>query len=306
MAQQQMTPEQSQELQERLSRMSPEELRQYQKQNCIFCHIASGKQEAKKIYEDINCIGVLDINPANAGHILLLPKEHYAVLPLVPEDILGHLAMVAKAISNIMLKALESKGTTLFIANGAAAGQKAQHVMMHIIPRDEKDGLNISIPKYRINESQLKQIKERLATRIKELLNYSEKEPKTLEEKKEEKEQTIPAMADIKREGLLVNRKEEPKEIEFEEKKEIEFEESKEIEFEEKKEIEEKSNLDDDKKISQKKPVRKRKKIKDNEDEIEEDEKEDDEDDGKRESKEDTANKPKSGVDLDVIAKLFG
>ncbi len=330
MAQQQMGPEQAQELQERLSRMSPEELREYQKQNCIFCHISSGKQQAKKIYEDINCLGVLDINPANAGHVLLLPKEHYAVLPLVPDDILGHLGMVAKAISNVMLKALEAKGTTIFVANGAAAGQKAQHVMVHIIPRDEKDGLNIAIPKYRINETQLKQIKDRLAPRVKELLNYAEQK-KEAEEKKEGKEPeviahqdkksasagdtTIPAMIDVKPQQLMTQEKKAivPFERESaEEQEEPAGSKSQDAVFEE-----EESSSTEEKKPTRKSAARKRKKAADDEkldsdddtdeeNNDEESKEDDDTSDSEEQAEEDTQDKPKARVDLDVIAKLFG
>ena len=74
--QQQMTPEQAKQLQERLSKMSPEELKAYQKQQCIFCQIIEGKVQSKKIFEDEHSIAILDINPANPGHTLLLPKEH--------------------------------------------------------------------------------------------------------------------------------------------------------------------------------------------------------------------------------------
>ena len=49
---QQLTPEQQKEMEEKLKNMSPEELMEFQKQQCIFCQIISGKIPAKKIYED--------------------------------------------------------------------------------------------------------------------------------------------------------------------------------------------------------------------------------------------------------------
>ncbi len=74
MAEQQMSEEQVAELQEKIKNMSPEELKEFQKQQCIFCQIISGKVASKKIYEDEKCIAILDINPANPGHLLLMPK----------------------------------------------------------------------------------------------------------------------------------------------------------------------------------------------------------------------------------------
>lgn len=110
-------------------------------QNCIFCHIINGRVPAKEVYSDSKVKAILDINPANPGHVLILPKEHYLIFPQVPEDVLGYLAMVSKAISKACIRALKVQGTNIFIANGAAAGQKAQHVMIHVVPRKEADGL---------------------------------------------------------------------------------------------------------------------------------------------------------------------
>ncbi|MBI2146433.1 HIT domain-containing protein [Candidatus Woesearchaeota archaeon] len=135
-----LSPEQ-QALQEKIKNMSPEELREFQKQQCIFCQIITGKIPSKKIYDDANSLAILDINPAARGHILLLPKEHYGILPQMPDDLLGALFSTAKRLSQVVLKVLKVSGTTIFVANGLAAGQKAPHVMLHIIPRKEGDGL---------------------------------------------------------------------------------------------------------------------------------------------------------------------
>ena len=135
------TEEQRKQWEEKIKNMSPEELQELQKQQCIFCQIVTGKIPSKKVYEDSICLAILDINPATKGHILLLPKEHYAIMPQVPEKILGHLSIVAKHVSQVVLKILRTDGTTVFIANGAAAGQRAQHFMIHLIPRRSGDGL---------------------------------------------------------------------------------------------------------------------------------------------------------------------
>ena len=160
-------------LQEKLKNMSPEELREYQKKNCIFCQIVVGNVASKKIYEDNKVIAVLDINPANPGHLLVMPKEHYAIMPLMPEDLLGHLAMVTKALSHALLKALKAEGTTIFIANGMSAGQRAQHFMLHIIPREEGDNIGLMIPQNNISENDLVTIQQRLVARVNELFGAS-------------------------------------------------------------------------------------------------------------------------------------
>jgi len=166
MPQQQMTEEQLQELQEKIKNMSPEELKEFQKKQCIFCHIISGKVQSKKIYEDDKCIAILDINPANPGHVLLLPKEHYSIMPQVPEEEISHLFMISKTISNAVLRSLGVQGTNIIVQNGIAAGQKAQHFMVHIIPRKEKDGLNFELPQKEIPENELEAIRKKLETKL--------------------------------------------------------------------------------------------------------------------------------------------
>ncbi len=166
MPQQQMSEEQLQELQEKIKNMSPEELKEFQKRQCIFCHIVEGKVQSKKVYEDDKCMGILDINPANPGHVLLLPKEHYSIMPQVPEDEISHLFIIAKTISNTALRSLGVQGTNIIVQNGIVAGQKAQHFMIHIIPRKEKDGINFELPQREIPEEELEVIRKKLETNL--------------------------------------------------------------------------------------------------------------------------------------------
>jgi len=185
-----MTEEEQKELQEKLKNMSPEELKEFQKKQCIFCHIISGKVQSKKIFEDDKTIAILDINPANPGHILLLPKEHYAVMPQLPEDELQHIFKIAKQMSNVILKGLGVDGTNIIVANGIAAGQKAQHFMIHIIPRQPKDGLTFELPQKKIEDKELDEISKKLSNKLTELTGVKLKESKVVEgdfkEKKEE------------------------------------------------------------------------------------------------------------------------
>lgn len=162
MTDQQPTPEQMKELQEKVKNMSPEELREFQKKQCVFCQIIGGKIPAKEVYSDEHSYAALDINPAAPGHILLLPKEHYSIMPQVPEQVLQHLFIAAKKLSNSLLRALGAEGTNILVANGQAAGQKAQHFMIHIIPRKQKDKVVFNLPQRQIKPEELSSIGNKL------------------------------------------------------------------------------------------------------------------------------------------------
>ena len=62
-----------------------------QKKQCIFCKLISGEMEAKKVFEDDITIAMVDIHPAIKGHTLFMPKEHYPILPYMPQDEFKHL-----------------------------------------------------------------------------------------------------------------------------------------------------------------------------------------------------------------------
>lgn len=47
--------------------------------NCIFCKLANGDIPTNTIYEDADFRVILDASPATKGHVLILPKQHYAI-----------------------------------------------------------------------------------------------------------------------------------------------------------------------------------------------------------------------------------
>ncbi len=177
---QQLSEEQRKQLEEKLKSMTPEQLKELQKQQCVFCQIASGKVPSKKVYEDQKCLAVLDISPASKGHLLLLPKEHYAVMPQVPEETIGHLFVVAKNLSQVLLKTFKADGTTVFIANGAAAGQRSQHFLVHVIPRKGGDGL-LNVEEKLVDQEMVSKVRNAVEGKLQELLG---KKPELKKEQK--------------------------------------------------------------------------------------------------------------------------
>ncbi len=137
-----------------------------EEQQCVFCHIASGKIPAKKVYDDDKVAAVLDINPATPGHILLVPKQHVAIMPQMSDDLIAHLGMVAKQLSHAVIRALKVDGTSVFIANGIAAGQRAPHFLLHVIPRSQNDDVGLHLPIVKIDQKNSDAIFEKLGAAI--------------------------------------------------------------------------------------------------------------------------------------------
>lgn len=195
-----------------ISTLSPNEIVELQKKNCIFCKIIKREIPSYDIYRDDKVLVILDINPANEGHCLILPIDHYQILPQIPEKIISHMAVIAKRTSKLILKSLGVKGTTLFIANGAMAGQKSPHFMIHLIPRKQNDML-FHINKKNIDKKILENLKTKLSIRISQLTgkklqlenkNENKREDKKFQEE-DNKEKESKINNNLEKENLVKN-----------------------------------------------------------------------------------------------------
>lgn len=113
------------------------------KVNCIFCKIAAGEIPSATIYEDEDFRVILDIEPASKGHALILPKEHYANLYELEDEIAAKALVLAKKIITRLTDILGCDGYNIVQNNGAVAGQTVFHYHMHLIPRYEQDTVDI-------------------------------------------------------------------------------------------------------------------------------------------------------------------
>ena len=114
--------------------------------DCIFCKIVAGEIPCFKVYEDSATLAFMDINPVGVGHVLVIPKKHFANVVAVSEDAIGAVAAAARKVARAVQAALEPPGLNLLQCNGEAAAQSVEHFHMHVIPRRIDDGLNMNWP----------------------------------------------------------------------------------------------------------------------------------------------------------------
>ena len=111
--------------------------------NCIFCKIANGDIPAATIYEDEDFRVILDLGPASKGHALILPKEHYANLYELSDELAAKVLGVAKKVITKMTDVLDCDGYNIVQNNGEVAGQTVFHFHMHLIPRYKYDQVGL-------------------------------------------------------------------------------------------------------------------------------------------------------------------
>lgn len=107
--------------------------------NCIFCKLANGIIPTNAIYEDEDFKIILDASPATKGHALILPKEHYADVYAIDDEILAKAAKLAKKTIAHETKVLGCDGYNIVQNNGEVAGQTVFHFHVHLIPRYATD-----------------------------------------------------------------------------------------------------------------------------------------------------------------------
>lgn len=111
--------------------------------NCIFCKIAAGEILSATLYEDDDFRVILDIEPASKGHALIIPKEHYANLYELDDELAAKAMVLAKKMITKLTDILECDGYNVLQNNGPAAGQTVFHFHMHLVPRYKNDNVKI-------------------------------------------------------------------------------------------------------------------------------------------------------------------
>ena len=113
------------------------------KDDCIFCKIVKGEIPSATVYETPEFKAILDIAPANKGHVIMITKEHYDNIFQIDAEtaskIFSHATVIARAIK----AETGCDGMNVLQNNGEVAGQTVNHFHLHLIPRYKDDAVKI-------------------------------------------------------------------------------------------------------------------------------------------------------------------
>lgn len=124
------------------------------KSECPLCKMIDEKT-LNSIYDENGVIAFLSDTPSAEGHVIVMPKEHYPIIELVPDFVVAKVFVAVNKLSTQIFDAMNIQGTNIIVNNGVAAGQQIAHFMVHIIPRKEKDGLDFSWNPKQLNEEEM-------------------------------------------------------------------------------------------------------------------------------------------------------
>ena len=134
--------------------------------DCVFCKIRDGEMPAMRVYEDERTLAIMDINPVNSGHCLVISKAHAATLwDADPVDLQAAIT-AAQKVAVALKTVVKPDGLNMLQANGAAAFQSVLHYHLHLIPRWNNDGKGFDWSLVPGDRGQIQAIGERLREAI--------------------------------------------------------------------------------------------------------------------------------------------
>jgi histidine triad (HIT) family protein len=105
----------------------------------IFCEIAAGTVPAHRVFESDTLVAFLDHRPIMPGHVLVVPRAHYAVLADLPSSEVGPLFVAVQRLASAVEQAMKADGS--FVALNIKISQSVPHLHVHVVPRRKGDGL---------------------------------------------------------------------------------------------------------------------------------------------------------------------
>ena len=114
--------------------------------HCTFCDLIHGAGEVSICYEDADAVAFMDVQPVNAGHVLVVPRRHFERIEDVPSQLSAHLFRVASKLAVAVKRVAGAEGLNIVVNSGNAAGQDEPHYHVHVIPRCAGDGFDIPLP----------------------------------------------------------------------------------------------------------------------------------------------------------------
>ena len=107
--------------------------------DCTFCAIAAGDTAAHLVLTDEHSVAFLDGRPVFKGHVLVIPRAHYATLADLPGSLIEPFFRAVRLVSAALPVALGAQGT--FVAVNNVVSQSVPHLHAHVVPRTKGDGL---------------------------------------------------------------------------------------------------------------------------------------------------------------------
>ncbi|HEY0844986.1 MAG TPA: HIT family protein [Noviherbaspirillum sp.] len=113
----------------------------------VFSKIIRGEIPSVKVYEDDLVYAFMDAGQVNPGHVLVATKKPYETLMDADEESAAAMMRAANKIAKAVQEAFQPHGITVLQANRPAGWQTVPHLHLHVLPRYDNDGVDLTWPR---------------------------------------------------------------------------------------------------------------------------------------------------------------
>lgn len=113
----------------------------------VFEKIISGEIPSAKVYEDEYVVAFMDAGQVNPGHVLVATRKPYVTLMDADEESAAAMMRAARRIARAVQAAFQPDGITILQANKPAGWQTVPHLHLHVLPRYDNDGVDLTWPR---------------------------------------------------------------------------------------------------------------------------------------------------------------
>lgn len=113
----------------------------------VFAKIIRGELPSVKVYEDEFVYAFMDAGQVNPGHVLVATKKPYETLMEADDESAAAMMRAAAKIAKAVQAAFQPDGMTILQANKPAGWQTVPHLHLHVLPRYQGDGVDLTWPR---------------------------------------------------------------------------------------------------------------------------------------------------------------
>ena len=118
----------------------------------IFSKIIAGEVPGYKIYEDDYVCAILDINPIQKGHTLIIPKQEVDQLFELDEVYFDKMMHRVRYMAQVIKAQTNCKRVCVFVE-----GYGVPHVHVHLVPTNKPEDFDKALV-YKASEEELKEM----------------------------------------------------------------------------------------------------------------------------------------------------
>jgi histidine triad (HIT) family protein len=112
--------------------------------SCELCNWIESRENLNIVYEDERTIAFMSPRPLTAGHIIIVPKDHYNTIDEISDEMTSHFFYVASFAATALFEGMGGGGqvgTNIIVNDGKGSQNPFSHFSIHVILRRENDSI---------------------------------------------------------------------------------------------------------------------------------------------------------------------